>query len=136
MVIKVGASRALGGLLLAVCVVVAVLHIWFGYVDGEWGPNALVFALPVTVGLLVVCGLGSWLGWIMVTTKPAAAVTPPSPELEEAPKPSEVPTEEIKVEKAEKAPEEKPEEAAEPEEEPKPEAPKEPSKKRSGKKSG
>jgi hypothetical protein len=107
MVIQVGASRGLGGILCVVAVVVAALHIWFGYIEGSWGPGALAFALPVTIGLLVVCGLGFWLGWIMATTKPMAPTPAPAP-AEEAPKPGgEVPTEEIEVEekpkKSEKA---------------------------------
>lgn len=74
------ASRALGALLCVVAVVVAVIHIAVGYF-GLWGGSrpSLAFALPVTVGLLVVLGLGFWLGWIMATTKdvsPAAMMTP------------------------------------------------------------
>lgn len=62
-----GASRAIGALLCVACVVIAVLHIFYGYYIGP-RPH-LAFALPITVGLLVVVGLGFWLGWIMATTK-------------------------------------------------------------------
>jgi hypothetical protein len=71
------ASRALGALLCIAAVVVAVAHIFFGYYKSS--RPSLAFALPVTVGLLVVLGLGFWLGWIMATTKevsPAAMMTP------------------------------------------------------------
>ena len=71
------ASRALGALLCIAAVVVAIAHIWFGYIKSA--RPSLAFALPVTVGLLVVLGLGFWLGWIMATTKdvsPAAMTTP------------------------------------------------------------
>ena len=67
-----GTSRVLGALLSVVCVVVAIAHIWFGYIEGTWALHTLAFALPVTVGLLVVIGLGFWLGWIMATTKEVA----------------------------------------------------------------
>jgi hypothetical protein len=67
-----GASRALGAVLVAACIVVAALHLYFGYIEGSWGAGALAFALPITVGLLVVCGLGGWLGWIMASTKEVA----------------------------------------------------------------
>ena len=81
---EVGASRALGALLCIACVVIAVLHIAVGYF-GLWGGARapLAFALPITVGLLVVVGLGFWLGWIMATTKevsPAVTATPPAAE--------------------------------------------------------
>ena len=71
---QVGASRALGALLCIGCVVIAFLHIFYGYYIGP-RPH-LAFALPITAGLLVVVGLGFWLGWIMATTKEVApAVT-------------------------------------------------------------
>jgi len=77
---RLATSRALGALLCVVAVVIAVIHIAVGYF-GLWGGSrpSLAFALPVTVGLLVVLGLGFWLGWIMATTKevsPAAMTTP------------------------------------------------------------
>lgn len=74
-----GTSRALGALLCIACVVIAVLHIFYGYYKG---PRLhLAFGLPITVGLLIVVGLGFWLGWIMATTKevsPAVTATPPT----------------------------------------------------------
>lgn len=78
---QVGASRALGALLCIACVVIAILHIFYGYYIGP-RPH-LAFGLPITVGLLVVVGLGFWLGWIMATTKevsPAVTGTPPATE--------------------------------------------------------
>jgi len=83
---QLSASRALGALLCIACVVIAVAHIWFGYIipwKGEGTRPSLAYALPVTVGLLVVVGLGFWLGWIMATTKevsPAATKAPPEEE--------------------------------------------------------
>lgn len=71
-------SRALGALLCVVAVIVIILHIWFGYVVNTWSWGALSFALPVTVGLVVVCGLGLWLGWIMATTKEVSPSPPPA----------------------------------------------------------
>ncbi len=72
-----GKTRALGALLSIACIAVIMLHIYFGYIAagaGTWALGALSFALPVTIGLLAVCGLGLWLGWIIATTK---EVTPP-----------------------------------------------------------
>jgi len=78
---KLSASRALGALLCVACVVIAVLHIAVGYF-GLWGGErpSLAFALPITVGILVVVGLGFWLGWIMATTR---EVSPPEVESKE-----------------------------------------------------
>ena len=80
------ATRPLGALLCIATVVVAIAHIFFGYVSGgagAWARGALAFALPITVGILAVCGLGFWLGWIMVTTKEA----PPAPKTPEESQP-------------------------------------------------
>jgi len=79
----VGTSRALGALLCIVCVVIAVAHIFFGYIKGTWGPGALAFALPVTAGVLILAGLGFWLGWIMASTKEISPVPAPAPSVVE-----------------------------------------------------
>jgi len=72
-------GRALGAVICVVCLLVAIVHIFFGYVSGggSWARGTLSFALPITAGILVICGLGFWLGWIMVTTK---EITPASAE--------------------------------------------------------
>ena len=80
-------GRALGAVICVVCVVVAIVHIFFGYVSGgtgAWARGALAFALPITVGILVICGLGFWLGWIMVTTKEVAPAPVETPKEKEA----------------------------------------------------
>lgn len=87
-----GTSRIIGALLCVGCVVIAVAHIFFGYIRGTWGPGTLAFALPVTAGVLILAGLGFWLGWIMVSTKeisppPAPAPSVVEPESEREPEP-------------------------------------------------
>lgn len=77
-------SRLLGALLCLACAAVAVAHIWFGYVVGT--PPSLAFALPVSVFLLVVVGLGFWLGWIMATTKEVEPAPATAEEAKEEPK--------------------------------------------------
>lgn len=79
-------SKAIGALLLVVTVVIAVLHVCIGYLGIFFdAPRpSLAFALPVTAGVLAICALGFWLGWIMVTTKePAPAPAPSVPESSE-----------------------------------------------------
>ena len=77
-----GASRILGALLCVGCVVVAVFYILFAIAPGVWifAPYTapLWLVLPVVVGILVLAGLGFWLGWIMVSTKEVV----PSPTVE------------------------------------------------------
>ena len=77
------ATRPLGALLCIATILVAIIHIFFGYITGgagAWARGALAFALPLTIGILAICGLGFWLGWIMVTTKEA----PPAKATEES----------------------------------------------------
>lgn len=82
-------SRILGGLLSLVSALVAILHLYYGYINqvlkGEsWIPSqGLAFALPVTVLVLIATGLGFWLGWIMATTKEAEPAPAPTVEEEE-----------------------------------------------------
>lgn len=77
-----GASRALGVLLCVVCAVVIVAEIYFGlYLTWVERAAPLAISIPVVLGVVVVAGLGLWLGWIMATTKevappPAATETP------------------------------------------------------------
>lgn len=101
-----GTSRVLGALLCVACIVVAIAEIYYGIIDPIFLAPVrhipLAILLPVVIGVLVVVGLGFWLGWIMATTKevsPAAPVTPPTP----PPTPSEEP---VKKEEEAKAAEE------------------------------
>ena len=80
-----GTSRALGGLLCVATILVAILHLYFGYISGgsgAWARGALAFALPITVGIIAVCGLGCWLGWIMLSTKEVSSPAPAKPKEE------------------------------------------------------
>ena len=78
-------SRILGGLLCIASALVAIVHLYFGYITGSTliPPQGLAFALPVTIFLLVATGLGFWLGWIMATTKEAEPAPAPEEDLEE-----------------------------------------------------
>ena len=69
----VNTSRAIGALLCVVCVVIAVLYIYFPFVVG-YGTAPLWLVLPVVIGIFILVGLGFWLGWIMFSTK---EVSPP-----------------------------------------------------------
>jgi hypothetical protein len=64
---------------------VIILHLYFGYLAAgvSWAASTLAFALPITVAVLAVAGLGLWLGWIMLTTKEVSP-TPVEPEKEKS----------------------------------------------------
>lgn len=76
-----GASRALGGLLCVVCAIVIFFYVSIAL--GPWlkwwlfGPHnvPLWLVLPVIAGVLILAGLGFWLGWIMASTK---EISPPT----------------------------------------------------------
>lgn len=69
-------------MLCIVCVVIAFAHIFYGYYIGP-RPH-LAFALPVTAGVLILAGLGFWLGWIMASTKEISPVPTPPPSVVES----------------------------------------------------
>ena len=69
-------------MLCIVCVVIAFAHIFYGYYIGP-RPH-LAFALPVTAGVLILAGLGLWLGWIMASTKEISPVPAPPPSVVES----------------------------------------------------
>lgn len=78
-------GRALGAVICVVCLLVAIVELYWGLVNPLLGVRTtpLAIILPVVIGVLVITGLGFWLGWIMVTTKeitPASAPEPASPE--------------------------------------------------------
>jgi hypothetical protein len=74
-------DQAIGGAILVVCVVVAVVYLvaLFGYNDlvKPWlnigFTSAVQFwliAVPVFVAFMAILFIGAWIGWTMVTTPP------------------------------------------------------------------
>jgi hypothetical protein len=74
-------DRAIGGVILLVCVVVAVVYLvaFFGYNDlvKPWlnigSAGAVQFwliAAPVAIAFVAILGIGSWIGYTMTTTPP------------------------------------------------------------------
>ena len=74
-------DQAIGGAILLVCVVVAVVYLvaLFGYNDSiqPWlniGSAAAVqfwlIAIPVFVAFVAILFIGAWIGWTMATTPP------------------------------------------------------------------
>jgi hypothetical protein len=90
----VSKDQAIGGAILLVCVVVAVLYIvaLFGYEQliQPWlnigSPAAVQFwliAVPVFVAFIAILFIGAWIGWTMATTPPPKPIEEITTEIEE-----------------------------------------------------
>jgi len=101
----VSKDQAIGGAILLVCVVVAVVYLvaLFGYNDliKPWlniGSAADVrfwlIAVPVFVAFVAILFIGAWIGWTMATTPPPKPIEEITTEIEEK-------KEEPKIEEAE-----------------------------------
>jgi predicted DNA-binding transcriptional regulator len=74
-------DQAIGGAILAVCVVVAVVYLvgLFGYpqliqpwlnVGSAVAVQFWLIAAPVAIAFVAILGIGSWIGYTMATTPP------------------------------------------------------------------
>jgi predicted DNA-binding transcriptional regulator len=90
----VSKDQAIGGAILLVCVVVAVVYLvaLFGYQDliKPWldiGSAADVrfwlIAVPVFVAFVAILFIGAWIGWTMATTPPPKPIEEITTEIEE-----------------------------------------------------
>jgi len=107
-----GKDQAVGALILAVCVVVAVAYVvalvkpdlvlaalpWLTCT--EWDVRFWIVAVVVLIAFLAIMFIGAWIGWTMATTPPPKPIE--ELELEEE---EEKPVEEAKAEEAEEKPE-------------------------------
>jgi predicted DNA-binding transcriptional regulator len=90
----VSKDQAIGGAILLVCVVVAVLYLvaLFGYKQliQPWlniGSAASVqfwlIAIPVFVAFIAILFIGAWIGWTMATTPPTKPIEEITTEIED-----------------------------------------------------
>jgi predicted DNA-binding transcriptional regulator len=90
----VSKDQAIGGAILLVCVVVAVLYLvaLFGYKQliQPWlniGSAASVqfwlIAIPVFVAFIAILFIGAWIGWTMATTPPPKPIEEITTEIED-----------------------------------------------------
>ena len=90
----VSKDQAIGGAILAVCVIVAVVYLvaLFGYQQliQPWlniGSSADVrfwlIAVPVFVAFVAILFIGAWIGWTMATTPPPKPIEEITTEIEE-----------------------------------------------------
>jgi hypothetical protein len=112
----VSKDQAIGGAILAVCVIVALGYLvaLFGYTPliKPWlniGDEATVrfwlIAVPVFVAFVAILFIGAWIGWTMATTPPPKPIEEITSEIED--KKEEPKAEESVAPKASEAPAEK-----------------------------
>ena len=73
-------DQSIGGAILAVCVIVAVLYVltlfyptWLvsiGLIGSTANVSFWVIAIPVFVAFVAILGIGAWIGYTMATTPP------------------------------------------------------------------
>ena len=112
----VSKDQGIGGAILVVCVVVALVYLvaLFGYQQliQPWlniGSTADVrfwlIAVPVFVAFVAILFIGAWIGWTMATTPPPKPIEEITTEMEE--KKEEAPAEQMAPASAAPAPEKK-----------------------------
>jgi len=89
----VSKDQAIGGAILLVCVLVAVLYIvtlfypqWLvtiGLLSGTANVQFWVIAIPVFVAFVAIMFIGAWIGWTMATTPPPKPIEEITTEIEE-----------------------------------------------------
>lgn len=108
----VSKDQAIGGAILAVCVIVALGYIvtLFGYqwiagqLNWSWLPSTeavsyWLIAAPVFVAFVAILFIGAWIGWTMATTPPPKPIEEITSEIEEK---KEAPTAETPAAEAKK----------------------------------
>jgi len=89
----VSKDQAIGGAILIVCVLVAVLYIvtlfyptWLvtiGLLSNTANVQFWVIAVPVFVAFVAIMFIGAWIGWTMATTPPPKPIEEITTEIEE-----------------------------------------------------
>jgi hypothetical protein len=89
----VSKDQGIGGLILVVCVVVAVFYVvtlfypqWLsavGLIKDVSGVPFWVVAIPVFIAFVAIMLIGAWIGWTMATTPPPKPIEEITTEMEE-----------------------------------------------------
>ncbi len=89
----VSKDQSIGGAILAVCVIVALLYIvtlfyptWLvsiGLLSNTANVQFWVIAVPVFVAFVAIMFIGAWIGWTMATTPPPKPIEEITTEIEE-----------------------------------------------------
>jgi lysylphosphatidylglycerol synthetase-like protein (DUF2156 family) len=86
-------DQAIGGAILVVCVIVAVLYViglfFYPYIQSyinigsEADVRYWLVALPVFIAFIAILMIGAWIGWTMATTPPPKPIEEITTEMEE-----------------------------------------------------
>ena len=89
----VSKDQGIGGAILAVCVIVALLYIvtlfypaWLSLIGLSFNPDSVQFwviAVPVFIAFVAIMFIGAWIGWTMATTPPPKPIEEITTEIEE-----------------------------------------------------
>ena len=87
-------DQAIGAVIAAVCVIVAVAFIGLLFFPGVFNLGAAadvrfwLIATPVTVAFVAILAIGAWIGWTMLTTPPPNPIEEITAEAETENKPA------------------------------------------------
>src|SRR5665648_1215831 len=89
----VSKDQGIGGAILVVCVVVALLYVvtlfypsWLSLIGLTFSSSAVQFwviAVPVLVAFVAILFIGAWIGWTMATTPPPKPIEEITTEIED-----------------------------------------------------
>jgi len=89
----VSKDQGIGGAILAVCVIVALLYIvtlfypaWLSLIGLSFNASTVQFwviAVPVFIAFVAIMFIGAWIGWTMATTPPPKPIEEITTEIEE-----------------------------------------------------
>ena len=93
MMILMSKDQVLGGAILVVCAVVAIIYtvtlfypkwlVQIGLMGSTSGVAFWVIAVPVFIAFAAIMGIGAWIGWTMATTPPPKPIEEITTEPEE-----------------------------------------------------
>jgi predicted DNA-binding transcriptional regulator len=91
----VSKDQGIGGLILLVCVIVAILYIvtlfypaWLSVIGLTFSASHVQFwaiAVPVFVAFVAIMGIGAWIGFTMATTPPPKPIEEITTEIQDKP---------------------------------------------------
>jgi predicted DNA-binding transcriptional regulator len=89
----VSKDQGIGGAILAVCVIIALLYIvtlfypaWLSFIGLSFTASTVQFwviAVPVFIAFVAIMFIGAWIGWTMATTPPPKPIEEITTEIEE-----------------------------------------------------
>lgn len=76
-------DQAIGLLIFLACTAVAIAYLTALFWPTLESIRFWIIAIPVTIGFIIVMGIGAWIGWTMATTPPPKPIEEIASEAEE-----------------------------------------------------